>query len=518
MAMDICEHILLVLTAILSDLNLHKEFEHLLSAIQPLLNGINGDYQQWNRNVGSGIASLPVTDAYDNLSGNTIAATLVENLNNIELIQIPTILTDTDCGSGDGVGGGSDENAERITGSIFNLSQQVDMENLPIAVESDQTAATIDVVNQLNCVERTGNQQLPDGMELVHYRVELMDQFKMQTDDTNTTVVQRSDVCSSDTLATDNGSLGIEGIYEIGTDPNRNTDIVLSYLYPDDLSIDDLPMEIMDSFERPISSTNNDVSLLLANYNSNDFNIGDYGVGGGDAAGDNDDGCTEHERICRGLDASQLDAYINWLGSVIETTNLVLDFNGDGHPQPLVFSVPHVIILLKSKNSFKIDLFTVPFLFSRVKFQFYFDIFRTKFSAGTKKKRLPNQTTVITDGKYKNLTMFTWIFSNIKLIKYILSTKIVSFFIEDAIVLWCDTKHYNTNIVLFIEFLHFQIELEVVRSFQRTMHNTFEYINANEMDKTDESFAGANGNNRKIRPTTYKTFLKVKSLDKVRVN
>lgn len=60
-------------------------------------------------------------------------------------------------------------------------------------------------------------------------------------------------------------------------------------------------------------------------------------------------------------------------------------------------------------------------------FQFYFDIFRTKFSAGTKKKRLPNQTTVITDGKYKNLTMFTWIFSNINLIKYILSTKIVSF-------------------------------------------------------------------------------------------
>lgn len=51
MAMDICEHILLVLAAILSDLNLHKEFEHLLSAIQPLLSGINGDYQQWNRNV-----------------------------------------------------------------------------------------------------------------------------------------------------------------------------------------------------------------------------------------------------------------------------------------------------------------------------------------------------------------------------------------------------------------------------------------------------------------------------------
>lgn len=51
MAMDICEHILLVLAAILSDLNLHKEFDHLLSAIQPLLSGISGEYQQWNRDV-----------------------------------------------------------------------------------------------------------------------------------------------------------------------------------------------------------------------------------------------------------------------------------------------------------------------------------------------------------------------------------------------------------------------------------------------------------------------------------
>lgn len=49
--MDICEHILLVLTAILSDLNLHKEFEHLLTAIQPLLSAVNSEYQQWNRNV-----------------------------------------------------------------------------------------------------------------------------------------------------------------------------------------------------------------------------------------------------------------------------------------------------------------------------------------------------------------------------------------------------------------------------------------------------------------------------------
>lgn len=307
-----------------------------------------------------GIASLPVTDAYDNLGGNSIAATLVDNLNNIELIQIPTILTDSSAAGGGGGGndGGGDESAETIGASIFNLSQsrneadlqQVDMENLPIAVETDQST-----VHQLSCAR---TDQYPDGMELVHYRVELMDQFEMQTNETNA-VAQGSHGCSrvDDTLATSNGTLGIEGIYEIDSDPSRNTDIVLSYLYPDDLSIDDLPMEIMDTFERPVSSSNSDVSLLLAaNYNSIEHHSCGGG-GGNDGDGDEDDGCSEHERICRDLDASQLDAYINWLCSVIETTNSILDFNGNGHPEPLVFSVPHVIIFSnKSNDSFFLSL------------------------------------------------------------------------------------------------------------------------------------------------------------------
>lgn len=363
-------------------------------------------------------------DAYDNLSENTIAATLVENLDGIELIQIPTVLTDA--ATTDGAdGGGAHENSEQINGSMFNLSQcqQVDMENLPIAVESDQDT-TLNA-DQLNC---ESSNQYPNGMELVHYRVELMDQFDMQTGEANA-VIQSSDDCNS----TGGGSLGIEGIYEIGSDPNRSTGIVWSYLYPDDLSIDDLPMEIMDTLERPVPSANNDISLLLANYNGNEtLDIdGSGGGGGGNDNGEDDDGCTEHERIYRGLDTSQQDAYINWLSSVIETTNSVLDFNGDGHPQPLVFSVPHVINL-KQFNNFVDSPIGILATVQRFpfQFQFYFDIFRTKFSAGTKKKRLPNQTTVITDGKHKNLTMFTWIFSNIKLIKYILSTKIVSIVIS----------------------------------------------------------------------------------------
>lgn len=225
---------------------------------------------------------MPLATAYNDLSGTTIAATLVENLDNIELIQIPNILTDGDT----------------LNGSLFSLGQcdgePVDMENLPIAVESIQSD------DQLNCGQYT------DGLELVNYKVELMDQFEFHNEDvTNAT--------------TNPNTLSIDGIYGVD-DQSTSTDVVLSYLYPEDLSIDDLPMELIQK--------SNALSTECLTQS-------------------NDDGCTtEHEKICRNLNDSQLELYTNWLNSIIETTNFVLDFNSDGYPEPLVFSVPHVNFIL----------------------------------------------------------------------------------------------------------------------------------------------------------------------------
>lgn len=281
---------------------------------------------------------------------------MVENLDDIELIQIPNVLTES----------------ESLNESLFSLEQCnenniLPVENLPIAVEN--------IDNQLNC------NQYSDGLELVNYKVELMDQFEFRNEQENT------ECQNQNTLS--NGIYGVD-------DQSSGTDIVLSYLYPEDFSIDDLPMEVMETLQMPTSSKESFIQS-------------------------DDDGSSEHEQLCRNFNDSQLELYINWLNSVIETTNSVLDFNSDGHPEPLIFSVPHVNT---DSNRFS---FTYQILFMFFILQAYFDIFRTKFSAGTKKKRLPNHTTVITDGKYKNLTMFTWIFSNIKMIKYILSTKAVSF-------------------------------------------------------------------------------------------
>lgn len=57
------------------------------------------------------------------------------------------------------------------------------------------------------------------------------------------------------------------------------------------------------------------------------------------------------------------------------------------------------------------------------------------------------------------------------------------------------------------------MELEVVRSFRKTSHNTFEYLSASDLSSLEDESMAADGNNRRIRPTIYKTFLKLKGFE-----
>lgn len=57
------------------------------------------------------------------------------------------------------------------------------------------------------------------------------------------------------------------------------------------------------------------------------------------------------------------------------------------------------------------------------------------------------------------------------------------------------------------------MELETMRSFNKTSSNTFKYIDS---DVKDHSIAHNQPNNnqfRKIRPTIYKTFLRAKNIE-----
>lgn len=309
---------------------------------------------------------MPIVTDYNDLDSTAIAATLVESLDNIELIQISNDLVEN----------------ETLNSSFFSLEEcsgndnmdLVEMRNLPIAVDSENIPAN----EQMNC-----DTEYTDSLDMGDYKVELMDQFSSDC-------VEFSD----DQLNTVNNPSNL-GIYDIDDGNSKPNDIVLSYLCPDDVLFEDLPFEVMEAPAKPTSSK----ECLMQS---------------------EEDTFTEYEKICRSLDNTQFESYQNWLDSVIETMNLVLDFNKDGHPEPLKFSVPHVRICIQSFSLFWSGVFT---LF--VRFQLYFEIFRTKFSAGTKKKRMPNFTTILTDGRYKNLTLFTWIFSNMKLIKHIFNTKSV---------------------------------------------------------------------------------------------
>ncbi|XP_031633462.1 uncharacterized protein C2orf42 [Contarinia nasturtii] len=378
---DVCDHILFIFAAILSDLNLQTEFKNLAAIIKLSLNNTI-DECQW---LSDEMSSVPIATAYNDLGSTTIAATLVESLDNIELIQIPEYSNITE--------------GETLNDSFFNL-EEGDEKNPPISVEG-------------------ANIPMDDALCLVNYRVQLPNQFNAN---------DHAEFSDENFNTTDTpNNISIDGIYGLDDGSNKTNDVVFSYLCAsDDLLFEDLLMGVEEDNQMSNSE------CLERIHTENESH-------------------TEHEQMCKSLNNIQLESYLNWLDSVIETTNLVLDFNNDGHPEPLKFSVPHL----------------------------YFEILRTKFSVGTKKKRLPNQTTVISNGKYKNLTMFTWIFSNVKQIKHILSTK--------------------------------TMELEVVRSFRKTSQNTFEYIPANDLINSDDEAVDAN--NRKIRPTTYKTFLKMKNAD-----
>lgn len=190
------------------------------------------------------------------------------------------------------------------------------MENLPIAVENEQ----IPNENQMNSNEYV------DGLELVNYKVELLDQFNVSDQ------IEFQDEIPNATES--QSGFNIDGIYNIDDPSNKTNDLVLSYLYPEDVSIDDLPMEVMETLETPSQDSTKQIEI---------------------------DTCSDYEKCCRNLDDVQLQSFLNWLDSVIETVNLALDFNDDGYPEPIIFSVPHVCPIIRNNFDSNVSESFLPF-------------------------------------------------------------------------------------------------------------------------------------------------------------
>lgn len=106
-----------------------------------------------------------------------------------------------------------------------------------------------------------------------------------------------------------------------------------------------------------------------------------------------------------------------WLESVVERVNNCMDYNDNGKPEPLVFSVCHVSIIYD--QSISIVLFNK----TMCNFQGFFNTLSTRFSTGVK-RRLPLVST-IDIGSRTGLARFTWKFSNVDIINNIFKTKSV---------------------------------------------------------------------------------------------
>lgn len=388
---DKCDHLLLVFAAIMSDVELKEEFSMHAPTIEEYFDGMRTKERVSHEPSVSSIESvidfenLTTTIATDYATdGVAMPTKLIENLENIELIQIPNALDD-----------------DR---AIIDFENNVKLEKFPD--DSNEThSLNIDNIQIID--DAATNDVNLEGLELIDCQVELMDQFKltecMEFDDgeiysgeNQIDYFDASPICDMTLAEWNNVNAEYSDFYhkEAIVDDNISATVTSA---PATLNVSRSLRKVKKTTKRmhPV-----EVTAAVSDTNQDDL----------DSQLSSDE-CTS--------------LFNNWLDSVIETINMSIDFANDGHPEPLVFSVSQV----KQSNMFSPTFNSRYMTKLRFFLQQFFGVLRTKFSAGTKKKRLPNRTVILNEAKYKGLTLFAWNFANLRLIQHIFSTTNVSKFL-----------------------------------------------------------------------------------------
>lgn len=215
------------------------------------------------------------------------------------------------------------------------------------------------------------------NLELIDCQIELMDQFKL----------------------TDHIDLSSNEIHLDDADDLFGNSIVdLSSLVGIDLKLD----PIVETAPKPIATSKK--SIIGSKVNRRQDVIA---------------GSKTHRipRFDPNAELSESLMFEQWLESVVERVNGCLDFNGNGKPEPLVFSVCHVSYMKKICN---IHIFYTLFT---VNSQGFFNTLSTRFATGVK-RRLPLVSTIDL-GTRTGLARFTWKFSNADIIKNIFKSQTV---------------------------------------------------------------------------------------------
>lgn len=303
---DKCDHLLLVFAAIMSDAELKEEFAVHIPTIQECF-----DESKVFESVPQrpSISSIESVIDFDNLTttiatdfstdGITMPTTLIDNLENIELIQIPSALDD-----------------DR---AIIDFENNVRLEKFPD--DSNEThSLNIDNIQIID--DAAANDVNLESLELIDCQVELMDQFKTEcmefdgneiySGDNQIDYFDASPICDMTLAEWNNVNGEYSDFYQQKEAIVDDTNGAIVTTAPT-ASISHSPRKVKKATRRihPVDVATTEMDA-------------------------------QQDVLDSQLSTLECSLFNNWLNSVIETINLTMDFANDGRPEPLVFSVPQV--------------------------------------------------------------------------------------------------------------------------------------------------------------------------------
>lgn len=222
--------------------------------------------------------------------------TVIEDLDNIELIQIPTA-------------------------SISNSVIQLDDSNIsnelinPIEPYADSPSLEMDnirIINE-NALNADANIQ---NLELIDCQIELMDQFSL---------TDHIELCNEEIqLQEEDDYLRVENICDM---PD------LFNIYHNSIMVeeDDPAADIQTPDQNALATKRRKTNGKSKTHTSSLTGLASTVTKDHFASDSMDE-----------MDETKNESFFNWLDSVIERLNMTMDYSGNGSPNPLIFSIPHV--------------------------------------------------------------------------------------------------------------------------------------------------------------------------------
>lgn len=305
---DKCDHLLLVFAAIMSDAELREEFAAQLPTIEECFDGIRASESPEAKPTISSFESvidfenLTTTIATDfTTDGVSMPTTLIDNLENIELIQIPNALDDDQ--------------------AIIDFENNVRLEKFP---DDSNEMHSLNIDNIQIIGDAATDDVKLESLELIDCQVELMDQFKLTE---CLELMDGSEIYSGDNQI---DYFDASPICDMTLAEWNNVNGEYSDFYQKEAIVEDTNSATVVSAPSALAASNSRRKVKKATKRMHPVEVTT-------AVMDSQQDDTDWQ-----LSSVESALFSNWLDSVIETINLSMDFAGNGHPEPLVFSVSQV--------------------------------------------------------------------------------------------------------------------------------------------------------------------------------